>query len=248
MVTQPDPLQVGLLNWLTRPDPTASLHRTARRGNTRIIHLLLTNGADINAKYNYGVTALHIAVSYAELAPIDLLLDRGADIHAKDESGSQSLDLAVERGLLCREVFKTIFDQGVLAGSSIEAVSGDMPSQETLEGLWVGTYTILLVSILLVEETSLSISFTPGAPAPLPPVFTWKGQDLTGEFEIYGHLLPGLVIRFVKLYESWGLYYQGIVHQDKMEITGYWGRFREEDECATFVVSKKPPEDRTGRS
>ena len=69
------------------------------------------------------------------------------------------------------------------------------------------------------EETSLSILCSARAPTSLPPTFTSK-EDLVGEFEIYGLLLPGLVVRFIKLYEMMGWLYEGTFSREKMEITG----------------------------
>ena len=62
-----------------------------------MIPLLLENGAEINAKAKWGITALHLAVVQATDGLdtlIPLLLENGADINAKAKWGITALDAA----------------------------------------------------------------------------------------------------------------------------------------------------------
>ena len=75
------------------------LHHVASGGrsrlqHTKIMHDLLSHGADINAKNKAGMTPLMLASAkgYGDL--INILLKRGADVHAKNNTGKTALDLA----------------------------------------------------------------------------------------------------------------------------------------------------------
>ena len=60
--------------------------------------LLLAGGADIEAKNNYGNTALILAARYGHDKVVTLLLAGGADIEDKNGSGDTALILAAYNG------------------------------------------------------------------------------------------------------------------------------------------------------
>jgi ankyrin repeat protein len=62
-----------------------------------VARLLLERGADVNARAKDGLTPLHAASSFAELAAVRLLLEHGADVKAEDNHGRTSLHAAEER-------------------------------------------------------------------------------------------------------------------------------------------------------
>ena len=67
-------------------------------GHNASVELLLTHGADINAKDKYGRTALMYASKHGHTAIVELLLNHGADINDKDNKGSTALMFASEHG------------------------------------------------------------------------------------------------------------------------------------------------------
>jgi hypothetical protein len=61
------------------------LHLAAGRGDTNMIILLLSLGAEIDAKgYRHGSTPLHCAARHGHVRAIEILVERGADVMARD--------------------------------------------------------------------------------------------------------------------------------------------------------------------
>ena len=67
------------------------LHRSAMRGDSAAIEMLLKLGADVNSADQHGKTALHDACLKGHVVTARLLLDRGAKIGARDEDGATPL-------------------------------------------------------------------------------------------------------------------------------------------------------------
>ena len=66
-----------------------SLHSVANSSDkgVEITELLIANGADVNAKDNWGSTPLHSAVWAGHKKLVHLLIARGEDIHTKNDEG-----------------------------------------------------------------------------------------------------------------------------------------------------------------
>ncbi len=60
------------------------LYEAVRAGDAAQVRALLDRGADVNAKFRYGATALFKAAEKGDLAVVKLLLERGADVNVKD--------------------------------------------------------------------------------------------------------------------------------------------------------------------
>ena len=63
-------------------------------GHTKVVALLLENGADVNAKSRDGGTALHAAAFLGRVETVKLLLEKGADITLRDNMGSTAINAA----------------------------------------------------------------------------------------------------------------------------------------------------------
>ena len=70
------------------------LHFAAGSGHKNITELLITKGANINAKNKWGGTPMHFAARKGKSEIIELLIDKGADINTKNYNGETPLDPA----------------------------------------------------------------------------------------------------------------------------------------------------------
>jgi len=74
----------------------APIHAAVAGKNAEVIDLILSSGADVNAKQQQGWTAIHSAAMHGDLALLEKLLARGADATVKSDDGKTPLDLARE--------------------------------------------------------------------------------------------------------------------------------------------------------
>jgi ankyrin repeat protein len=72
------------------------LYLAAGEGRLEVVRYLLDQGADVNAREQFGDTALTEAVFNGQLAAVKELLFRGADVNAIGDGGT-ALDLAFNR-------------------------------------------------------------------------------------------------------------------------------------------------------
>jgi len=92
----------GAIYMTGRIENQTSLHVAAHSGKIKAAELLLSLGADIEARDRCYETPLHHAVmGFPNLAMVEFLLDNGADINAKTDYGTTPLimitDYAEER-------------------------------------------------------------------------------------------------------------------------------------------------------
>ncbi|MGH9768621.1 MAG: ankyrin repeat domain-containing protein, partial [Blastocatellia bacterium] len=57
----------------------------AKKGDLEAVKSLIAKGANVNARTNYGATALHFAADRGHLEVIKVLVEAGADVNAKDD-------------------------------------------------------------------------------------------------------------------------------------------------------------------
>lgn len=68
------------------------IHLAASHASTKDVERLLTNGADVNAKGDLGLTPLHLAASKGRLDVVQILLKHGARKHIKNDFGELPID------------------------------------------------------------------------------------------------------------------------------------------------------------
>ena len=79
-----------------RDNSDMPLFLAAGEGKLEVVRYLLDEGADANAREEFGNTALAEAAYYGHLAVVKELLLRGADINAVGDGGT-ALDIAISR-------------------------------------------------------------------------------------------------------------------------------------------------------
>jgi hypothetical protein len=72
-------------------DPPQSLTLAASIGDVELANLALDAGAKVNARSNFGTTALMLAAQGQHERLVNLLLDRGADPNIRDAEGHTAL-------------------------------------------------------------------------------------------------------------------------------------------------------------
>src|SRR6185503_6370220 len=73
------------------------LYEAVRKGDVAAVTAALDRGADVNAKFRYGATALFKAAERGNAEVAKVLLDRGADVQVKDTFyGATALSWALQ--------------------------------------------------------------------------------------------------------------------------------------------------------
>src|SRR5215211_387840 len=97
-------LLFSLLALLFPQTPTSSkqelndqLYEAVRKGDVASVTAALDRGADVNAKFRYGTTALFKAAERGNAEVAKVLLDRGADLKVKDTFyGATAMSWAID--------------------------------------------------------------------------------------------------------------------------------------------------------
>ncbi|HKQ52326.1 MAG TPA: ankyrin repeat domain-containing protein, partial [Pyrinomonadaceae bacterium] len=86
------------------------LWEAARKGDAAAVAALLDKGADVNAKFRYGTTALFKAAERGHTEVVKLLLARGADVTVKDTFyGATAMTWALENNHI--EVVRALLEK-----------------------------------------------------------------------------------------------------------------------------------------
>lgn len=75
------------------------LYEAARKGDAAEVKALLDKGADVNAKFRYGATALFKAAERGNTEVVKVLIERGADVNVTDTFyGATAMSWALQKG------------------------------------------------------------------------------------------------------------------------------------------------------
>jgi ankyrin repeat protein len=94
------------------------LYEAARKGDAAQVKALLDKGADVNAKFRYGATALFKAAERGNTDVVKLLIERGADVKVQDTFyKATAMTWALDKGHV--EVVRALLEKG---GGEVDAV------------------------------------------------------------------------------------------------------------------------------
>ena len=137
------------------------LYEAARKGDAAEVKALLDKGADVNAKFRYGATALFKAAERGNTEVVKTLIERGADVNVRDTFyGATALSWALQKG-------HTPIVIAILAKSAEEA--GDV----LLTGISSGNTELISAALAtgkVPAETLTAALVTAGSDAKNAPV------------------------------------------------------------------------------
>jgi hypothetical protein len=105
-------LQSGMV-WAMEKNEVSNdqkLLEASKNGNLEEVKKAINNGANINAKNNYGATPLHLACYNGYLEIVECLVENKAEINAKNNDGYPPLHLACDKGHL--DIVKYLIKNG----------------------------------------------------------------------------------------------------------------------------------------
>jgi len=195
------------------------LFQAATNGNIGKVESLLSQGADVNARDEYGQMPLHLAVVRGRQKIVELLISRGANIEGKDNAGRTPLHYAAGAGGLYGvrdwaqagdpNIARLLLDRG----ANINAVDG-----EGRTALHYATFSSIvrrdmaMVQLLVEKEADLDIvdirGRTPRA------IIEWILYETRGSTEVqtqYGNILKK-VAKFLD--KNGGNYFVGVDGDD----------------------------------
>lgn len=127
------------------------LMNAADAGDTELVELLLTAGADISLQDANGQTALHLAAASGHVDIVRLLLRAGADVNAQDPSGWTPINQAATVGHA--EVVQVLLQAG--ADTEIPNNGGRVPLQQAAGLGHADVVRVLLTTRVDVNHRSL---------------------------------------------------------------------------------------------
>jgi hypothetical protein len=150
------------------------LYEAARKGDAAEVKAVLDKGADVNAKFRYGSTALFKAAERGHTEVVKLLIERGADVTVKDTFyGATALYWATDKGhagVVRAILAKSAEDAGDvllsgISGGNVELVTAALETGKVP----AGTLTAALVSVGSDEKKAAIAEMLKKAGAQPPP-------------------------------------------------------------------------------
>lgn len=96
---------------------STGLMLASEAGHFEVVKLLIENGANVNAKDNYGYPLIHLAICRIEI--LKLLISKGADIEAVNNYDSTTLMEAINWDA-DKEIIKTLIERTLIGNADLE--------------------------------------------------------------------------------------------------------------------------------
>ena len=108
-------------------DGYTALHRAAYNGHTEAVQLLISSGANIDARTMDGWHAIHCACKWNKTSVVELLLQEGADPNSQTNGGLTPLHMAASNNL-SRDVLVILLMHSSI-DTALVSSSGDVAEQ-----------------------------------------------------------------------------------------------------------------------
>ncbi|HEX7316248.1 MAG TPA: ankyrin repeat domain-containing protein [Pyrinomonadaceae bacterium] len=150
------------------------LYEAARKGDAAEVKALLDKGADVNAKFRYGATALFKAAERGHTEVVKLLIERGADVTVRDTFyGATALYWATDKGhtgVVRAILAKSPDGAGDVLSSGVRSGNAEMVSAALETGkVPAGSLTAALVAVGADEKNAAIAEMLKKAGAVPPP-------------------------------------------------------------------------------
>ncbi len=166
------------------------LWEAARKGDTTEVAALLDKGADVNAKFRYGTTALFKAAERGNTEVVKLLLARGADVATKDTFyGMTAMTLALNNDHF--DVVRALLEKSPESVDEI-LLTGARTRQATLVSIALekggakpATMTTALVAVTTGENKDAEIAevLSKAGATPPPEISATTLQSYVGKYK-----------------------------------------------------------------
>lgn len=180
---------VATLGQVPKQELNDQFWEAVRKGDLPAVTALLDQGADVNAKFRYGTTALFKAAERGNIEIVKLLLARGADVTVKDTFyGATAMSWALESNhvdvvtaLLQKdpgsagEVLMTGVREGKPLLAKIALASGNLKAENLTAALVIATDD--------KEKTEIADMLKKAGAVPPPEVEVAKLQSYVGKYK-----------------------------------------------------------------
>ncbi|XP_065832896.1 uncharacterized protein [Oscarella lobularis] len=134
-------------------DGCAALHVAAQNGFDRIVSLLISGGADIEARDEWGCTPFLTAVEFGQDKVTEVLMKGGCNVFARTKKGECALDLTITGGRL--DLLKGFIAAGLNLGQLTQETRRFL-EQTAVQNKMAAEY---LIEILLLQANCLLIDW-----------------------------------------------------------------------------------------
>jgi hypothetical protein len=201
----------GLFGQNSKQELNEQMWEAVRRGDAATVTALLDKGADVNAKFRYGATALFKAAERGNPEVVKILLTRGADVTVKDTFyGATAMTWALDNGHT--DVVRLLLEKD---SSSLNEVlmTGVREGKPELVRVALGTggakpeaLTLALGVALAKDQQNAEIveALKKSGAVALPEVDGATLQSYVGKYKSEGPLELNVTVKNGKLYSTAG--------------------------------------------
>ncbi|HEV2861586.1 MAG TPA: ankyrin repeat domain-containing protein [Pyrinomonadaceae bacterium] len=182
------------------PSLNDQLYEAARKGDPAEVKALLDRGADVNAKFRYGATALFKAAERGHTEVVKLLIERGADVNVKDTFyGATAMTWALDKGhvgVIRAILAKSADDAGDVLSTGVQKANVELitAALETGKVPAVALTAALAAASLDEKKAAIADMLRKAGAKPPPEVDAATLQSYAGKYK--GEPGPELTVAF----------------------------------------------------